>query len=55
VRIVETDDGSGWVKIAGSNGNDGLVPASYLETADRDSGNTAGEQHGSERRGEYQR
>ncbi len=28
---MEPDDGSGWVKVADTRGNDGLVPASYLE------------------------
>ncbi|KAG6908313.1 hypothetical protein DXG01_005349 [Tephrocybe rancida] len=31
VRVVEADDGSGWVKVANMRGKDGLVPASYLE------------------------
>lgn len=33
VRVLEEDDGSGWVKVAGSNGEKGLVPATYLEDA----------------------
>ncbi|KAG2096547.1 uncharacterized protein F5147DRAFT_716580 [Suillus discolor] len=33
VRVVEEDDGSGWVKVADSNGEKGLVPATYLEDA----------------------
>jgi len=32
--VVEEDDGSGWVKVADDHGGKGLVPASYLETAD---------------------
>lgn len=34
VRVVEEDDGSGWVKVIDNHGGKGLVPASYLETAD---------------------
>jgi formin-binding protein 1 len=33
VRILEPDDGSGWVKVADQDGNSGLVPASYIQTA----------------------
>lgn len=33
VRILEPDDGSGWVKVADQDGNIGLVPASYIQTA----------------------
>ncbi|KAG1898149.1 uncharacterized protein F5891DRAFT_1044725 [Suillus fuscotomentosus] len=33
VRVVEEDDGSGWVKVADSDGEKGLVPATYLEDA----------------------
>lgn len=53
VRIVDADDGSGWVKVATFSGNDGLVPASYLEAAYHDSTDTEGGQHDLERRGEY--
>ena len=31
VRVVEEDDGSGWVKVADEAGGQGLVPASYVE------------------------
>ncbi|GJE88388.1 hypothetical protein PsYK624_044710 [Phanerochaete sordida] len=31
VRVVEEDDGSGWVKVLDDEGAKGLVPASYLE------------------------
>ncbi|KAF8817208.1 hypothetical protein BYT27DRAFT_7205072 [Phlegmacium glaucopus] len=31
VRILESDDGSGWVKVADRDGNSGLVPASYIQ------------------------
>lgn len=31
VRVLEEDDGSGWVKVADSEGEKGLVPATYLE------------------------
>ncbi|KAG8214726.1 hypothetical protein J3R82DRAFT_9814 [Butyriboletus roseoflavus] len=34
VHVVEDDDGSGWVKVTDNHGGKGLVPASYLETAD---------------------
>jgi len=34
VRVVEEDDGSGWVKVADEDGGQGLVPASYIEAAD---------------------
>ncbi|KAG6889878.1 hypothetical protein C0995_013852 [Termitomyces sp. Mi166 len=34
VRVVEADDGSGWVKVADMQGRDGLVPASYLDHRD---------------------
>lgn len=33
VRVLEEDDGSGWVKVADSEGENGLVPATYLEDA----------------------
>lgn len=33
VRVLEEDDGSGWVKVADSEGEKGLVPATYLEDA----------------------
>ncbi|KAI9463789.1 hypothetical protein F5148DRAFT_1286022 [Russula earlei] len=34
VRIIEEDDGSGWVKVLDEGGSQGLVPASYVESAD---------------------
>jgi uncharacterized protein YgiM (DUF1202 family) len=34
VRVIEEDDGSGWVKVADEDGGRGLVPASYIESAD---------------------
>ena len=40
VRVLEPDDGSGWVKVSDYQGHDGLVPASYLEYED------AGAKHG---------
>lgn len=40
VRILEPDDGSGWVKVADQNGNSGLVPASYIQTAQGGSADT---------------
>ncbi|PPQ86318.1 hypothetical protein CVT25_005619 [Psilocybe cyanescens] len=36
VRVVEADDGSGWVKVSDGAGDSGLVPASYLETISDD-------------------
>lgn len=33
VKVLEEDDGSGWVKVANSSGKKGLVPASYVEAA----------------------
>jgi hypothetical protein len=33
VRVLEPDDGSGWVKVADQDGKSGLVPASYIQTA----------------------
>jgi len=40
VRILEPDDGSGWVKVADQNGNSGLVPASYIQTVQGGSADT---------------
>jgi len=34
VRVIEEDDGSGWVKVLDEDGGRGLVPASYVESAD---------------------
>ena len=34
VRVLEPDDGSGWVKVIDLHGKDGLVPASYLRLED---------------------
>ncbi|KAF8526758.1 hypothetical protein JB92DRAFT_3087230 [Gautieria morchelliformis] len=34
VQLLEVDDGSGWIKIADSQGSKGLVPASYVEPSD---------------------
>ena len=31
VKVLEEDDGSGWVKVANNSGGKGLVPASYVE------------------------
>ena len=31
VKVLEEDDGSGWIKVANSTGGKGLVPASYVE------------------------
>ena len=40
VRILEPDDGSGWVKVADEDGNSGLVPASYIQMAQGGSADT---------------
>ncbi|KAK0221763.1 hypothetical protein IW262DRAFT_1375858 [Armillaria fumosa] len=40
VSILEPDDGSGWVKVADTRGNDGLVPATYLAHGEEDSAPT---------------
>jgi uncharacterized protein YgiM (DUF1202 family) len=34
VHVIEEDDGSGWVKVLDEGGGRGLVPASYIESAD---------------------
>jgi len=34
VRVIEEDDGSGWIKVVDEEGGRGLVPASYIEVAD---------------------
>lgn len=34
MELLEEDDGSGWVKIADSEGGKGLVPASYVELSE---------------------
>lgn len=34
MRVIEEDDGSGWVKVVDEDGDRGLVPASYIESAD---------------------
>lgn len=31
IKVLEEDDGSGWVKVANNSGGKGLVPASYVE------------------------
>ncbi|KAF9778598.1 hypothetical protein BJ322DRAFT_1091523 [Thelephora terrestris] len=31
VKVLEEDDGSGWIKVANGSGGKGLVPASYVE------------------------
>ncbi|KAG0700444.1 hypothetical protein DFH29DRAFT_1055069 [Suillus ampliporus] len=49
VRVLEEDDGSGWVKVADSDGEKGLVPATYLEDAGgRPFGTTAPSQQNSQ-------
>ena len=50
VRVLETDDGSGWVKVADQDGNSGLVPASYIQMAQGGSAETE-KQLGSGKRG----
>lgn len=34
VKVLELDDGSGWIKVASTRGQSGLVPASYIEFVD---------------------
>ena len=34
MRVIEEDDGSGWVKVLDEDGGRGLVPASYIEPED---------------------
>ena len=34
MHVIEEDDGSGWVKVLDEDGGRGLVPASYIESAD---------------------
>ncbi|KAJ8523239.1 hypothetical protein ONZ45_g333 [Pleurotus djamor] len=36
VRVLEADDGSGWVKVSISGSNSGLVPASYIEVVEEE-------------------
>ncbi|KAF9473432.1 hypothetical protein BDN70DRAFT_997635 [Pholiota conissans] len=43
VHIVESDDGSGWVKVENHEGNSGLVPASYLAICDGEVGEESGD------------
>jgi uncharacterized protein YgiM (DUF1202 family) len=31
VKVLEEDDGSGWIKVVKNSGGKGLVPASYVE------------------------
>jgi formin-binding protein 1 len=38
VRIVEEDDGTGWVKVKNAKGQKGLVPATYVSMEDSSSG-----------------
>jgi len=33
MKVLEEDDGSGWVKVQDSEGMTGLIPASYLGEA----------------------
>ena len=40
VRVLEPDDGSGWVKVADQDANSGLVPASYIQMAQSGSADT---------------
>ena len=37
MQLLEVDDGSGWIKVADSQGGKGLVPASYVELSDAES------------------
>lgn len=36
VKVLEEDDGSGWVKVGNASGGKGLVPASYVEVVGHD-------------------
>jgi hypothetical protein len=36
VKVLEEDDGSGWVKVGNGSGGKGLVPASYVEVGGHD-------------------
>jgi len=45
VRVVEEDDGSGWVKVVDEGGGQGLVPASYIEAADATPAPDSGAEH----------
>ncbi|KAI9443492.1 hypothetical protein H4582DRAFT_2072520 [Lactarius indigo] len=45
VRVVEEDDGSGWVKVVDEDGGRGLVPASYIEAADATPAPDSGAEH----------
>ncbi|KAB5596551.1 Protein BZZ1 [Ceratobasidium theobromae] len=35
IRVIEPDDGSGWVKVLNDQGTEGLVPATYIEVLTR--------------------
>lgn len=47
VKVVEPDDGSGWVKVADGSGKSGLVPASYIESAEEDVATPSAQHYGS--------
>lgn len=36
MRVIEEDDGSGWVKVLDEDGGRGLVPASYIDSESAD-------------------
>jgi uncharacterized protein YgiM (DUF1202 family) len=38
--VIEEDDGSGWVKVADSQGRKGLIPASYVSDSDAETSST---------------
>jgi formin-binding protein 1 len=42
VSVLEPDDGSGWVKVANDRRQDGLVPASYIQTQAQTGGPQSG-------------
>ena len=52
VRILEPDDGSGWVKVKDPSEKNGLVPASYIGTGDKSLEGRSTIQ-GSSRRGQW--
>ncbi|PPQ65151.1 hypothetical protein CVT24_011046 [Panaeolus cyanescens] len=43
VRVLEHDDGSGWVKVMDEEGDSGLVPASYIAILNDDGKDPAGQ------------
>ncbi|KAF9046761.1 hypothetical protein BJ165DRAFT_1345726, partial [Panaeolus papilionaceus] len=52
VRVLEDDDGSGWVKVIDGEGDSGLVPASYIAILDEETKESAGPSESSGEHGE---